>query len=129
MKWSLIFITVGFLVIVVSMVTLNLWIGHGVKKNIRHAQMHYPGTAEEALISFLQDERNTTGDRTHKAIWTLGQIRSKNALPVLRTLYLGDTEGTTCYGKHDSVLCQYEIHKALSSIEKGQLFSRERLNR
>lgn len=129
MKRSLLFCTIGLLVIVVLIVAMNLWIGHGVKQNIRHAQMHYPGTAEEALISFLHDEHHGPRDRTHRAIWTLGQIRSKSALPVLRTLNLDDPEGKTCYGMHDSVLCQYEIHKAIESIEEGKLFSYEKLNR
>jgi hypothetical protein len=50
------------------------------------------------------------------AIWTLGQIHSEKAIPVLQGLCHNDPEGKTCYGKHDSVLCQYEIFKALKLI-------------
>ena len=45
----------------------------------------------------------------------------------LRT-YINDPEGETCYGGHDSHLCQYEIHKAIVSIKKGWLFSHARFN-
>lgn len=60
------------------------------------------------------------------AIWTLSQIRSKKALPVLSKLYRNDPEGNTCKGRHDSVLCQYGIHKAIVSIEHGWLGSKEK---
>lgn len=107
---------------------LYFWIGSSVTEHIAIAQEKYPGTAEEALIAFLMDESNPTVERTHTAIWTLGQIRSEKALPILKELYADDPEGKTCYGKHDSLLCQYEIHKAIRAIEKRQLFSYARLN-
>ncbi|MBN2040625.1 MAG: hypothetical protein JW864_11305 [Spirochaetes bacterium] len=98
-------------------IVINIWIGYTVEKNIAVAQKMYPGTDEDALIAFLLDEKNTTNDRTHIAVWTLGQIQSQKALPVLYKLYKNDPEGKTCYGRHDSVLCQYEIHKAIEAIE------------
>ena len=88
-------------------------IGHKVQQNIEIAKSKYPGTAEEALIAFLLDTNNSPIERTHIAIWSLGQIESKKAIPVLKELYKGDPEGKTCYGKHSSVICQYEIYKAL----------------
>ncbi len=39
----------------VSAIAINGWIRSDVKKNISIAQQRYPGTAEEALISFLMD--------------------------------------------------------------------------
>jgi len=106
---------------------MHIWIGVSVKKNIELVQQQYRGSPEDALISFLLDEENTYHDRTHIAIWTLGQIRSEKALPILKELYKDDPKGKSCFGRHDSVLCQYEIHKAIQTIEKKWLFSHARL--
>jgi hypothetical protein len=111
------------------LIGLYFWMGQSVKKNIARAQDLYPGTAEEALVSFLLDTTNSTHERTHTAIWTLGQIRSEKALPILHELYRDDPEGKTCYGFHDSMLCQYEIHKAIIAIENRQFFCYSRLNK
>ena len=62
-------------------------------------------------------------------ILTLGQVRSQKALPFLMELYRDDPEGGSCYGRHEELLCQYEIHKAIEAIEKGSLFSYARLNK
>lgn len=129
MKRPIIIISIVFAIILCSLIAMNIWIGIDAKENIKIAKQQYPGIAEDALISFLMDTNNSANDRTHIAIWTLGQIRSEKALPVLQELYKNDPKGKTCYGKHDSLLCQYEIYKAIRSIEKGGLFSHKRLNK
>jgi len=116
-------------ILAAAILALKIWIGHDVKENIQPAQQKYPGTTEDALLAFLLDERNSYNERTHKAIWTLGQIRSEKALPLLRYFYKDDPKGKTCYGKHDSLLCQYEIHKAIVAIEKRGIISYARLNK
>jgi uncharacterized protein YggU (UPF0235/DUF167 family) len=95
-------------------------IGHDIKEHISIAQQRYPNaaTAEDALIAYLADTTNSPRDRGDIAIWTLGQIHSKKALPVLYKLYKNDPEGKTCHGKHDSVLCQYGINTAIETIEE-----------
>ncbi|MFZ5431623.1 MAG: HEAT repeat domain-containing protein [Bacteroidota bacterium] len=100
-----------------------------VKRNIRTAQDKYPGKAEDALIAYLLDTANTPYDRTHIGVWTLGQIKSEKAAPVLEQLYKNDPEGTTFKGKHDSVLCQYELYKALHASQVNWLPLHARLNR
>jgi hypothetical protein len=113
--------------IVVALICLlfgtYVWIGRDVRKNISLAQQQYPGSAESSLISFLLDDNNSTTDRTHLAIWTLGQVRSEKALPDLYQYYNNDPHGHTCYGRHDAQLCQYEIHKTIAAIKKGRVFS------
>ena len=104
-------------------------IGHDINERISIAQQRYPGTAEDALIAYLLDTKNSPNDRSHIAIWTLGQIRSEKSLPVLRELYKNDPEGKTCYGKHDSVLCQYEIYKAIHAKEVNWWPLHPRLNK
>ncbi len=111
-----------------SILALHIWIGQSVKQNIEIAKQQYPGKAEDALIAFLLDDNNTFHDRTHIAVWTLGQIKSEKALDILNPLYTGDAKGKTCYGKHGSMLCQYEIHKAIVQIKSKWTLSHARLN-
>jgi hypothetical protein len=110
-------------ILILLITPVFLWtyfqIRYTVKENIALAKSKYPGTAEDALIGFLYDSANSFHDRTHVAIWTLGQIKSKKAVPILKELCLDDPEGKTCYGRHDHVLCQYEIYKALHASEKN----------
>lgn len=108
---------------------MHVLIGFSVKQNIKLAQQKYPGPAEDALIAYMLDENISPEGRTHEAIWTLGQIRSERALPYLRDFCKDDPKGKTCYGKHEMMLCQYEIHKAIVSIERKQLISHARLNK
>jgi hypothetical protein len=105
---------------------MRIWIGNDIKENISIARKTYPGKAEDALIAYLADTTISPQDRTQVAIWTLGQIRSEKALPVLNSLYKNDPMGTTCKGRHNAVLCQYEIHKAIVSIENNWLGAKEK---
>jgi hypothetical protein len=93
-------------------------IRHDVKEFISIAKDKYPGgLAEDALIAYLVDTNNSPQDRSRIAIWTLGQIQSDKALPILKGLYKDDPEGKTCKGRHSSVLCQYGIYKAIHATE------------
>ena len=127
MRRLIIIIAVSMTAILGTMTSVYLWIGESVQNNIEIAQSKYPGNAEDALMSFLQDENNSPDDRTHIAIWTLGQIDSKKALPILKSLYKDDPEGKSCFDHHDTQLCQYEIHKAIRSIEKWRPLTYARL--
>jgi hypothetical protein len=122
---GLVFVCIMF----VGLLVLQIGIGFSVKQNIKLAHQKYPGPAEDALISYMMDENISPGGRTHEAIWTLGQIRSEKALPLLKELYRDDSKGETCYGKHDSLICQYEIHKTIVAIERRSLVSYARLNK
>lgn len=127
MKRKILLAAFGLLSIA-SIVILALYIGIGytVKSNIKHCQEVFPGTPEESLIAYMMDETRHPEDRSHIAIWTLGQIRSEDALPHLNKNYKNDPRGATCADSHDKDLCQYEIHKAIKSIEEGRLISYEK---
>jgi len=114
---------IAFLLCSLGFVSLFFWIKQDVQNNIQIAEYKYKVNGEEALISFLEDKKNTTNDRTHLAIWTLGKIRSQKALPVLKKYYLNDPEGQSCKGLHREKLCQYELHKAIKAIENGAFLS------
>ncbi|MGE5406936.1 MAG: HEAT repeat domain-containing protein [Methanosarcina sp.] len=88
-----------------------------VERNISIAMKLHPGTAEDALIAYIQDPAVSAHDKSKIGVWTLGQIKSEKALPVLKTLYKDDPVGKSCRGKHDEVLCQYGLHRAIVAIE------------
>lgn len=96
---------------------IYIWSDIAIKKNIDMVKSRYPGTAEDALIAYLLDSTNSPRDRSHLAINPLGQIDSQKARPILLKLYKNDPEGKTCRGRHNSVLCQYEIYKALNAAQ------------
>jgi len=116
------------LILVLAYFILKVWTGDSVKDNIAYAQGKYHGKADEALIAMLFEEKIPTNDKTHIAVWTLGQLQVDEALPLLKELYLDDPDGETCYGKHDQVICQYEIYKATEAVEGNMLFSFAYLN-
>jgi len=100
MKMRRIFIYVALvlpILFVSAYVGLYIWIDQSVKENIGVAKKLYPGKAEDALIAYLLDTGNTPQERSHIAVWTLGQIQSKKAIPILQSLYQNDPEGKTCH--------------------------------
>ena len=113
----------AFLVITASLFSLYFYIKADVGSNIELAEQKYHSHGENALISYLEDEKNPYFDRTHIAVWTLGKVRSQRALPVLKKYYLNDPAGRSCKGMHHKKLCQYEIHKAIKAIENGTFLS------
>lgn len=119
MKKLLLIIPIIFISIIsLGFSAIYIWTNYTIKQNIETAISKYRGSSEDALIAFLLDENNTPMDRSHIAIWTLGQIKSEKALPVLKKYYNDDPAGNTCFGKHNSDLCQYEIYKAIIKIEE-----------
>lgn len=111
---------------IVFFFTMRIWIGNGIKENIRIAELDNPGKAEDALLAYLADTTKSPMDRTNIAVWTLGQIRSQKALPVLQGLYRNDPEGHICRGHHNTEICQYELHKAIVSIQSNWLGAKEK---
>jgi len=127
----MVFIVSGSLItlLFLGFIAMYIWIDIDVKKNIRTTKEKYPGRAEDALIAYLLDTTNSPKNRSSLAIWTLGQIQSEKAIPILNELYKNDPEGKTCKGKHDSVLCQYEIYKALNATKMNWWPLHSRLNK
>jgi len=118
---------IGLVAVLFGFLTLmHFSISNGIKENIRIAKEQYPGNAEEALIAYLSDSTRSFHDRGKVAVWTLGQIRSKKALPVLYKYYKNDPDGKLCKGKHNSMMCQYGLHKAIVTIENGWISNKER---
>jgi hypothetical protein len=87
-----------------------LWICFDIRSGVKNisaeATQQYPGDRVEALIAYVKSEDHSLRKR-NLAVWALGQIGDKRALPVLNQFYTGGP----C--DHDHYLCQGELQKAI----------------
>ena len=84
----------------------------GVKEISAEAAKQYPGDRVEALITYVKSEDHSLRQR-NLAVWALGQIRDKRALPVLKQFYTGGP----C--DHNLYLCQGELQKAIKLCQRS----------
>lgn len=89
----------------------NTWIGYQTKNLCIRAQKLNNGNCVEALISQLEDTHQSINDR-NDAIWALGKLGDKRALPVLKKYY-NDT--ILSKEQSDKSLNQYELEKAIKN--------------
>ncbi len=89
---------------------ISVWIGRAVMERSQSAMAQFGGDRINALITLVDCETCSLHDRT-QAVWALGQLRDKRALPVLYKYYTG----TPC--DHERRICQYEIEKAIRWTE------------
>jgi len=87
-------------------------IGKEVKSIAEVACQKYPGDTVDALIAFVDSEEKSLR-RRNRAIWALGQLGRKKALPVLEKHNHGGP-----YNR-DRDLSQYEIKKAIAHCRGG----------
>lgn len=104
----------------ILMVTLLVLYGYGshlifsgVQKITREAQANYAGDPVISLVALVEDEQALFENR-NSAIWALGQIGDKRALPVLEKLDT-DEEQHPPYDS-TSYIVQYSVEKALKQI-------------
>ena len=109
-KLLLYVLAIGAGIAFLSLVIISFLIGFNVKKECQRAQQEYSGDCVEALSSFVEDEKHSLKER-NSAVWALGQLGDKRALPVLKKYYTGEP----C--QHDKFLCQYELKKAIKLAE------------
>ncbi len=102
-----------FAFLFIAFVMICFSIRSGVKEISAEATQLYPGDRVEALITYVNSEDHSLRKR-NLAVWALGQIGDKRALPVLTESYTGGP----C--DHDSRLCQRELQKAIK-LCKGSL--------
>jgi hypothetical protein len=87
-------------------------IGSGVQSMCKEATQEYRGDKIEALIAYVNSERHSLRDR-NRAVWALGQLGEKQALPTLQKFYTG----LPC--DHNRYLCQRELKKAIELCRGG----------
>jgi len=90
-------------------------IGYDVKKYCESAQGRYGGECVDALMSRVADDTDQYGK--NGAIWALGQLGDKKALPFLEKYDTGgplpDRE------KWSEGISQYELRKAIRLLRSG----------
>ena len=112
-KWTIrIFVTL-FIVFLLGISAISLTIGWGVKQQAKSAQQQFPGDRVEALIAMVDCASCDLRDRDH-AVWALGMLADRRALPVLERYYTGNK----C--DHSRDICQYELKKALKLVRDGR---------
>lgn len=111
-KWAIRVTAIVFIALFGFIILAELMIGLGARKFTQIAQGRFPGDRVVALMSMVECESCSMRDRNH-AVWTLGQLADRRALPVLEKYYTGEK----C--DHSNKICQYELEKALRLVRKG----------
>lgn len=86
----------------------------GVQKYAHEAQATYGGTPVRALIAQVEDE-GASFDARNSAVWALGQLGDKRALPALYKLDTAEVQ----HPPYDSTkyIVQYSVEKAIKQIK------------
>jgi len=90
------------------------WIGYSVADRCAQAEGKYGQDCVMSLTAQLSDEAMSM-EKRNEAIWALGQMGDKRALPVLKSYYTSRTN----HCDRQNELCQYELGKAIRLIESG----------
>jgi len=96
--------------VLVAFVAVCLVIGGQVEAAVTRAEKTHPVDGVSALI-LIADSKDAPVPERNRAIWALGQLGARAALPVLRSLAAGDE----C--RHGTAVCQREIRKAIALCE------------
>jgi hypothetical protein len=86
-----------------------------VAKTCKEGKQQYEGDCVQAMIHRLNSP-NFTAREKNKAIWVLGQLADKRALPELTKRFSGIPEHKEPLGEKIS---QYELYKAIKWCENG----------
>lgn len=111
LKHTILFLgAIGLSVFLLFFVITCTWIGNNVKQQCRDAKREYQKTdCVDGLITLLDDDTRGYRARNH-AVWALGQMGDKRALPVLQKYYTGDIPNREPL---DETISQYELKKAI----------------
>ena len=113
MKKDFLYFFLILLAVIIALFSFVCWdIGKGVKSISEEAVQKYPGGKVDALIAFV-DSKDNSLRRRNQAVWALGQLGQKKALPVLEKHYHGEPYDRT------RELSQYELKKAIKLCKGG----------
>ncbi len=107
--------SLGIILFLFAFLLMGNQIGSSVERNCFVAQEKYTGDCVEALISSLDDKKNSFESR-NSAIWALGQLGDIRALPVLKKYYTGDIPEREPI---EEGISQYELKKAINLAGGG----------
>jgi hypothetical protein len=106
---------VGVSIFLLLVVVTFSWIGYEVKQQCKDAEREYGKDCVASLMALLDDEKKSFRDR-NSAIWALGQMGDKKALPTLQSYYTGDIPNREPL---DKTISQYELKKAIGLVNGG----------
>jgi hypothetical protein len=113
MKKDFLYLFIILFVVILAGFCFICWdIGKDVKSIAEEASQKYPGDIVDALIAFVDSDDNSTRQR-NRAVWALGQLGQKKALPVLERYYHGNPDDRT------REISQYELKKAIKLCKGG----------
>ena len=95
--------------LILALAAIQASIELGVRDFSRTAMQQFPGDRADALIRLVACETCSLQDRNH-AVWALGQLREKRALPVLASYK------THRRCDHTREICQHELDKAMARM-------------
>ena len=109
-------IGIGIIFFLLTFFVSAILIGDGVKNRCKIAQEKYEGDCVDVLMKLIEDETIDYREK-NSAVWALGQLGDKRALPFLQKYYTGyDDKNRT---KRDKTLSQYELYKAIKLLKGG----------
>jgi hypothetical protein len=109
LKWFASAIVIVAALVTTAFFTVSWSIQSGINRASEMALREQPGDPILALIAFANSGTQPLGER-NRAVWALGQLRDRRALPVLEKHYTG----APC--DHARGLCQKELRKAMNLI-------------
>jgi len=90
----------------------------GVKNNCLEAQKEFNKDCVSSLMAVVKSEKASFRVK-NSAVWTLGQLADKKALPFLTELNQSSPKQEKC--KLDQNICKYEVEKAVKWCNEGNL--------
>jgi hypothetical protein len=111
-KALLMFCGISFVILVVGLVVVSKKVRSDARATAQSAVARYGGSTVEALTACVEDSSRALIDRNH-AVWALGQLGDRKALPILSKYY----SGQAC--DHTTALCQHELRKAIRLASGG----------
>jgi HEAT repeat protein len=113
MRWTKLVLSAASVLAVLSLLGLlglQKYIGGEVEATGDSAVQQFGGDRVEALTKLVACDNCVVRDR-NRAVWALGQMGDRRALPVLREHH------TRNKCNHRTDLCEYELGKAIKKIE------------
>ena len=97
----------SFAILILLLLIVTYVVENQVQETCKKAVSVYPVDKIQALINVSKNESSCTKDKS-MALWALGQLGDKKALP-----YLVENFG----GKKETNVCVYEAQKAIEKID------------
>ncbi|MBU2515570.1 hypothetical protein KJ966_29990 [bacterium] len=109
-KWLKISIGLALSIFLILLFSSTFFVEYRVQKACKTATSIYPGDKIQALINTAKSQVGCDEEKS-RALWALGQLGAKQALPYLLESYNGIKE---------TDICVYEAQFAIEKIQKDQ---------